>query len=137
MDQKGLIAVTGANGYIGSHVVKQLLLRGYRVRAIVRDPTNPAKVDHLKCLSGADKLLELVKGDLSEEDYTRAFQGCSAVLHVASPYRYTAEDPDRDIVQPAIRGNAPPFPLIYPYSSLTFVILCFRNQGRVECCCCE
>ena len=104
MEKGQLIAVTGANGYIGSHVVKQLLLRGYRVRAIVRDPSNNAKVSHLKSLSPQDHL-ELAKGDLNEEDYKRAFAGCSAVLHVASPYIYSAEDPDRDIVQPAVAGT--------------------------------
>lgn len=33
------VLVTGANGYIGSHVVDQLLLAGYKVRGTVRDAT--------------------------------------------------------------------------------------------------
>lgn len=33
-----LIVVTGANGYVGSHVVDQFLRLGYRVRGVVRDP---------------------------------------------------------------------------------------------------
>jgi cinnamoyl-CoA reductase len=33
-----LVCVTGAGGFIGSWVVKELLLRGYRVRGTARDP---------------------------------------------------------------------------------------------------
>ena len=36
--QQQLVCVTGAGGFIGSWVVKELLLRGYRVRGTARDP---------------------------------------------------------------------------------------------------
>ena len=49
-----VVAVTGANGFIGSHVCKKLLEDGYSVRAVVRDPSDAAKVDHLLQLPGAD-----------------------------------------------------------------------------------
>ena len=39
-----VVAVTGANGFIGSHVCKKLLEDGYSVRAVVRDPSDAAKV---------------------------------------------------------------------------------------------
>jgi nucleoside-diphosphate-sugar epimerase len=42
-----LILVTGANGYIGSHVVNQLLRFGYRVRGTVRDAQNSAWLTEL------------------------------------------------------------------------------------------
>jgi len=45
-----------------------------------------------------------VKGELSEEDYLAAFKGVSAVIHLATPYKYSAPDPDKEIVQPAIAG---------------------------------
>ena len=46
--------VTGASGYIGSHVVANLLARGEKVRATVRDVADPERVDHLRNLPIAD-----------------------------------------------------------------------------------
>ena len=46
--------VTGASGYIGSHVVANLLARGEKVRATVRDIADPERVDHLRNLPIAD-----------------------------------------------------------------------------------
>ena len=42
--------VTGASGYIGSHVVANLLARGERVRATVRELSDPERVAHLEIL---------------------------------------------------------------------------------------
>ena len=53
------IAVTGANGYIGSHIVKALLAEGFKVRAVVRDPNNPKKVGHLQAFPGAAEVRSL------------------------------------------------------------------------------
>lgn len=99
-----LIAVTGANGFIGTWICRKLLEKGYRVRAVVRDPANAAKVAHLKGLAHSERL-ELAKGELNENDYNSAFVGVHAVVHTATPYVYSAPDPDKDIVQPAIAGT--------------------------------
>ena len=44
---KDLVVVTGASGYIGSHIVANLLLKGRNVRATVRDTKDPQRTQHL------------------------------------------------------------------------------------------
>ncbi|EGG19600.1 NAD-dependent epimerase/dehydratase family protein [Cavenderia fasciculata] len=108
VEEKKKIVVTGANGYIASYVVKSLLLKGYAVTAIVRDKNNVAKYEHLVDLlmeDGMSGSLEVESGDLESADYLSIFKGSYAVIHCASPYVYTADDVQRDIIQPAIAGN--------------------------------
>lgn len=100
------VCVTGASGYVGAHVVRELLERGYRVRGTVRDPSRPEKVEHLTALPGAADRLELVQADLGAPgSFSAAVAGCGAVLHVASPYVLTVADPQRDLVDPAREGT--------------------------------
>ncbi|CAO2210886.1 unnamed protein product [Urochloa humidicola] len=83
--QQQLVCVTGAGGFIGSWVVKELLLRGYRVRGTARDPAD-SKNAHLLSLEGAEEKLSLCRADLLDPDSLRAaFRGCHGVFHVASP----------------------------------------------------
>ncbi|KYQ89786.1 hypothetical protein DLAC_09754 [Tieghemostelium lacteum] len=101
-----VIAVTGSAGYIGVHLVKILLEKGYRVRALVRDPQDENKVGFLRNLDKSEKkLLEFGGGDLEKADYKDLFQGCYSVIHVATPYVHTAPNPLEDIVKPAVNGT--------------------------------
>lgn len=83
------VLVTGATGFIGWHVARQLLERGERVRALVRDPVRSAKA--LAGLPG----IETLPGDLRNEgSLASAVDGCGAVYHVAADYRLWAPRPD-------------------------------------------
>jgi len=53
-DDKGTVCVTGAGGFIGTHVVDALLRAGYRVRGTVRNADDPAKTAHLRALGDVD-----------------------------------------------------------------------------------
>jgi dihydroflavonol-4-reductase len=75
--------VTGASGFIGWHVAKQLIDRGYPVRALCRATSKIAELE-----------VEKVTGDLRDpESLARAVQGCGVVYHVAADYRLWARNP--------------------------------------------
>ena len=82
----GPVAVTGSAGYIGSHIVKALVNKGYEVRACVRDATNTANTAHLLAMnfSGPGRVF-LYTCDMNEPNvYDKVFKGCRAVFHAAA-----------------------------------------------------
>jgi nucleoside-diphosphate-sugar epimerase len=87
----GPVAVTGASGYIGSHVVRNLVEAGYTVRASVRDASRQDKTEFLRAMNdlGAGSV-EIFAADLlqaAKGAYDEVFAGCSAVFHVAADLR--------------------------------------------------
>ncbi|KDP39033.1 hypothetical protein JCGZ_00790 [Jatropha curcas] len=102
--------VTGANGYIGSFLVKILLERGYRVHATVR---HPAKSLHLLSLWNGGDRLRLFKADLAEEgSFDEAIKGCDGVFHVAASMEFsTLENCNVEnyvqskVIDPAVKGT--------------------------------
>lgn len=89
--------VTGATGFVGSHVARALAERGACVRALVR---RSSRIDNL-----ADLDCEPVYGDLTDADsLARAVQGCDAVFHVAADYRLWSRDP-RELYRANVDGT--------------------------------
>ena len=75
-----LTLVTGATGFIGSHVVSQLLERGEPVRVLVRNPAKLADVG----LGPDTQGLDVAVGDLLEPDtLPAALEGVTHVHHIA------------------------------------------------------
>lgn len=100
------VCVTGAAGYIASHLIAQLLARGYRVRGTVRSLKKEKDLAHLRALPGAAERLELVEADLMKAgSFDGAVAGCAYVMHTASPYVLNAKDPQKDLVDPAVNGT--------------------------------
>jgi nucleoside-diphosphate-sugar epimerase len=99
-----LISSLGAAGFIGSYVVQQLFAKGYKVRAVVRDISKEDRYAILKSFPHKDDQLEFVEGDINNADYVKILEGAHAVLHLASPYLYASPDPQKEIVDPAIKG---------------------------------
>ena len=78
--------VTGATGFVGSHVARQLVTAGHPVRILARKNSN------LQPLEGLS--VERVEGDLREPvSLERAMRGVRRVFHVAADYRLSARDP--------------------------------------------
>ncbi|WP_448525220.1 hopanoid-associated sugar epimerase [Parathermosynechococcus lividus] len=81
------VFVTGASGFVGTHVATVLMEKGYRVRALVRQPE---RAPHLKTLG-----VEVVQGDLVHSDLVPLMQGCQALFHVAAHYSLWRRERDR------------------------------------------
>ena len=78
--------VTGATGFVGSHVVSKLVERGEKVRVLVRATSSR------KNLEGVP--VEFAIGDLTDrESLIAAMAGCRRVYHVAADYRLWTPDP--------------------------------------------
>jgi dihydroflavonol-4-reductase len=81
-----LAFVTGATGFLGSHVAHALAAQGADLRLLVRSTSRTTNIDGLK----ADR----VQGDLRDPASLRAaMSGCEAVFHVAADYRLWVPDP--------------------------------------------
>jgi nucleoside-diphosphate-sugar epimerase len=104
----GPVAVTGASGYVGSHVVVALVKHGYTVHACITDMNNPDKTEHLLALNHTDYSghVELFTGNLLKEgSYDGPFKSCSAVLHVGTPMAYGGVNSPRQVYDGAINGT--------------------------------
>ena len=82
-----LVLVTGATGFVGSHVARVLAEQGADLRLLVRASSNPKNIAGLK----ADRAVGDLRNPASLE---RAMAGCAAVFHVAADYRLWVRDPD-------------------------------------------
>ncbi|VUC28817.1 unnamed protein product [Clonostachys rosea] len=95
-----LVLVTGANGFVGSHVADQFLHYGYKVRATVRDPVKHAwYVDFFEKKYGKDRF-ELVKAEDMSKDgaFDEAIKGVQIFVHTASIMTFDS-DPKNVIPQ--------------------------------------
>jgi len=81
------VLVTGATGFVGGNLARQLWERGHQVKALVRPGSNSLTID--------DTGIQPVTGDILDRDSVdRAVQGCEAVFHCAAAYTFWSPDPD-------------------------------------------
>jgi dihydroflavonol-4-reductase len=82
------VFVTGATGFVGSHVAQELSRHGADLRILIRSSSKLANLEGIPA--------ETVVGDLLQMDALRsALAGCDAVMHVAADYRLWVTDPEK------------------------------------------
>jgi nucleoside-diphosphate-sugar epimerase len=101
------VLVTGASGFIAGHCIEELLRHGYDVRGTVRSLAATGKVEHLSKLAAAGGgRVDLVEAELtSDRGWAEAVDGCTYVLHVASPNPPRLPSTDDDVIRPAVDGT--------------------------------
>lgn len=125
IDRNNPVCVTGATGYVAGWIVKRLLDEGLTVHATVRDPNNDQKLAHLReAAAKAPGTLKFFAADLLQAgSFHEAVAGCGVVFHTASPFQITVEDPQKDLVDPAVQGTRNLLDAVEASPSVTRVVL--------------
>ena len=99
------VLVTGGTGYLASWIIKYLLDAGLEVHATARSPS-PTTLSYFdKDNKSRSENLKIFAADLLIKDsFAEAMKHCRTVFHTASPFKLEADDPQREIVDPAIIG---------------------------------
>src|SRR5580704_16089764 len=80
------VFLTGATGFVGSHVAREYAAAGAELRLLTRSTSKLAAIEGLAS--------EIVVGDLRRPNSLRtALRGCDALVHVAADYRLWVRDP--------------------------------------------
>jgi dihydroflavonol-4-reductase len=125
--------LTGATGFVGGHVARELVSRDASLRLLTRKSSKLANLESLPPNSAVDT----VTGDLLDPEPLRtAIRGCDAVVHVAADYRFWVRDPDtmiranvegtRALLRMAREENVPRF--VYTSSVAT---MGFHSDGTI------
>ncbi|KNG81925.1 dihydroflavonal-4-reductase [Aspergillus nomiae NRRL 13137] len=100
-----LVFITGASGFIGSHVVAETLRAGYRVRLSIRK-AEQEPILRVRYADFNDYIETIVIPDLScKQSYNEGLQGVDHVFHLASPMPGKGSDVKKDYVNPAVIGT--------------------------------
>jgi dihydroflavonol-4-reductase len=105
------ILLTGANGYIGRHILLELLIQGYQVRASVRSLDKSSEFidalkEHVKDVKLFDSNLSFVKLSLdSDAGWNDAMSGIDVLIHSASPFPLVMPKNEEEIIRPAVDGT--------------------------------
>jgi len=118
------VCVTGASGFIASHIVEQCLAKGWTVRGTVRDINADSKTKHLMALPGASDRLSLFQSDLIQKDsFVEPFKDCDTVIHTATPLLHGGDNEEVTVYNPAIQGTEEVLRTMGMYKTIKTLVL--------------
>jgi nucleoside-diphosphate-sugar epimerase len=100
--------VTGGSGFVGSHIILQLVAAGYQVRTTIRNLKREGDVRTMLKVGGVDpgNRLSFYAADLENDmGWREAVSGCDFVLHVASPLPPSVPKNEDELIVPAREGT--------------------------------
>jgi dihydroflavonol-4-reductase len=93
----GVAFITGATGFVGSAVTRELLREGFLLRALVRRESSRTNLTGLQ--------VEIIEGDMRDKDVVvSAAQGARYVIHLAADYRLWSPH-DKEIMRANVEGT--------------------------------
>lgn len=102
------LLVTGANGYVAMHIIRESLERGYYVRGTVRSESSKAKISEVFAQYASKLSLAVVPDITNVDNYALAFadtvKPITGVHSVAAPFTLKVEDNRKDLLDPAVAG---------------------------------
>lgn len=107
MENSETVLVTGGTGFVGVHCILQLLQKGYHVKTTLRSLKRKDEVIEMLKTGGAISFnkLTFIETDLTKDDnWDEAVNGCSYVLHIASPIFLSLPKDENEMIRPAVEG---------------------------------
>ncbi|CUM68318.1 uncharacterized protein PRCAT00006040001 [Priceomyces carsonii] len=118
------VLVTGATGFIAQHIVVELLKNGYFVIGTVR---SKEKGERLQSLLDSESFQYEVVTDIQKEDaldeVINKHPQISIALHTASPFHFKSNDPEKDLLLPAVNGTKNALKLFKKSINITRVVV--------------
>lgn len=107
MEGTKTVLVTGGNGFVGLHIVLQLLQKGYKVRTTLRSMASKDKLVETLKAHGVSTFgnLSFIEAELTSDDHWQeAMKDCQYVLSVASPVFLEMPKDENEAIRPALEG---------------------------------
>ncbi|KAJ3480074.1 hypothetical protein NLI96_g8615 [Meripilus lineatus] len=121
--QISLVLVTGATGFIGAHVVDELLRRGIKVRATTRSLAKAQQMLRDRPEHASNLQLHVIKDLATPGVFDEEIQGVDGVIHIASPLIQGETDNERKVLIPAIEGTKSVFEAAKKHPSVKRIVL--------------